>query len=92
MEFSQVSLPVLKQIYDVYSFNVIPKIGGLVANDEASYQYLVESIRQFPDQVRVQSSLSLRQEPRDHVLQYIPLSHLLEAHALIHFARYLPVC
>lgn len=51
LEFSQVSLPLLKQIYDMYSFNVIPKIGGLVANDEASYQYLVESIRQFPDQV-----------------------------------------
>ncbi len=43
--------PGLKEAYDLYSFNVIPKIGGLVAQDEASYQYLVESIRQFPDQV-----------------------------------------
>lgn len=51
LEFSQVSLPVLRQAYDLYSFSVIPKIGGLVAGDEASYQYLVESIRQFPDQV-----------------------------------------
>eukprot|EP00882_Tetradesmus_deserticola_P007198 GHRQ01007579.1.p3 GENE.GHRQ01007579.1~~GHRQ01007579.1.p3 ORF type:complete len:125 (+),score=32.65 GHRQ01007579.1:367-741(+) len=51
LEFSQVSLPLLRQLYDAYSFNVIPKIGGLVAHDEASYQYLVESIRQFPDQV-----------------------------------------
>lgn len=51
LEFSQVSLPLLRQVYDAYSFNVIPKIGGLVAHDEASYQYLVESIRQFPDQV-----------------------------------------
>lgn len=51
LEFSHVSLPLLKQLYDLYSFNVIPKIGGLVAKDEASYQYLVESIRQFPDQV-----------------------------------------
>lgn len=51
LEFSHVSLPVLKQAYDLYSFSVIPKIGGLVAGDEASYQYLVESIRQFPDQV-----------------------------------------
>lgn len=50
LEFSQVSLPLLRQVYDAYSFNVIPKIGGLVAHDEASYQYLVESIRQFPDQ------------------------------------------
>jgi ubiquinone/menaquinone biosynthesis methyltransferase len=53
LEFSQVSLPLLKQAYDLYSFNVIPKIGGLVAGDEGSYQYLVESIRQFPDQVRI---------------------------------------
>jgi hypothetical protein len=52
LEFSHVSLPVLKQAYDLYSFSVIPKIGGLVAGDEGSYQYLVESIRQFPDQVR----------------------------------------
>jgi hypothetical protein len=41
----------LKEIYDLYSFNVIPRIGGIVANDSASYQYLVESIRTFPDQV-----------------------------------------
>lgn len=51
LEFSHVSLPLFKQVYDMYSFNVIPKIGGLVAQDEASYQYLVESIRQFPEQV-----------------------------------------
>ncbi|KAF8069583.1 COQ5 [Scenedesmus sp. PABB004] len=50
LEFSRVSLPLLAQAYDAYSFAVIPKVGGLVANDEASYQYLVESIRQFPDQ------------------------------------------
>jgi hypothetical protein len=42
---------VLRELYDLYSFNVIPKIGAAVANDEASYQYLVESIRRFPDQV-----------------------------------------
>jgi len=39
-------------MYDAYSFAVIPRIGGLVAGDADSYQYLVESIRQFPDQVR----------------------------------------
>ena len=39
----------LRQIYDTYSMNVIPKVGGLIANDEASYRYLVESIRRFPD-------------------------------------------
>lgn len=47
----QVNQPMLRELYDLYSFNVIPKIGGLIANDEASYQYLVESIRRFPDQV-----------------------------------------
>jgi len=40
----------LKEAYDLYSLNIIPKIGGIVANDSASYQYLVESIRKFPDQ------------------------------------------
>jgi ubiquinone/menaquinone biosynthesis methyltransferase len=50
LEFSQVPDPVLRQIYDTYSFNVIPSMGGLVANDRASYQYLVESIRKFSNQ------------------------------------------
>jgi hypothetical protein len=44
-------------MYDAYSFAVIPRIGGLVAGDADSYQYLVESIRQFPDQVREQTTL-----------------------------------
>jgi 2-methoxy-6-polyprenyl-1,4-benzoquinol methylase len=50
LEFSHVNTPVLKQVYDLYSFQVIPKMGKAVANDEDSYQYLVESIRQFPTQ------------------------------------------
>jgi len=50
LEFSKPLIPVLGKAYDAYSFNVIPKIGKLVANDEQSYQYLVESIRQHPDQ------------------------------------------
>lgn len=49
----QVATPLLRQAYDLYSFNVIPAIGQLVAGDAASYRYLVESIRQFPDQVCV---------------------------------------
>jgi len=48
LEFSDVENEIIKKFYDLYSFNVIPKIGGIVANDEASYQYLVESIRKFP--------------------------------------------
>ena len=47
LEFSHVILPPLAQIYDAYSFNVIPKLGEVVANDRESYQYLVESIRKF---------------------------------------------
>ena len=50
LEFSKVSVPLVAKIYDTYSFNVIPKIGQLVAHDKESYQYLVESIRMFPAQ------------------------------------------
>ena len=49
LEFSRVAKPLAK-IYDWYSFKVLPKIGKLVANDDASYQYLAESIRMHPDQ------------------------------------------
>ncbi|MEO3432297.1 bifunctional demethylmenaquinone methyltransferase/2-methoxy-6-polyprenyl-1,4-benzoquinol methylase UbiE [Inquilinus sp. CAU 1745] len=50
LEFSRVVLPVLSRLYDLYSFNVIPRLGQMVAHDRDSYQYLVESIRQFPPQ------------------------------------------
>ena len=50
LEFSQVENKMLAKLYEEFSFRVIPKIGKLVANDEDSYQYLVESIRQFPKQ------------------------------------------
>jgi demethylmenaquinone methyltransferase / 2-methoxy-6-polyprenyl-1,4-benzoquinol methylase len=40
----------LRKLYDAFSFKVIPQIGAMVANDRDSYQYLVESIRQFPHQ------------------------------------------
>ncbi|MBO6774230.1 MAG: bifunctional demethylmenaquinone methyltransferase/2-methoxy-6-polyprenyl-1,4-benzoquinol methylase UbiE [Marinibacterium sp.] len=50
LEFSQLPNAVLQKAYDLYSFNVIPRMGQLIANDSASYQYLVESIRNFPDQ------------------------------------------
>ena len=49
LEFSKVAKP-LEKIYDWYSFKVLPKIGKLVANDDASYQYLAESIRMHPSQ------------------------------------------
>lgn len=50
LEFSKPAYEPLRKMYDAYSFKVIPQIGGLVANDKESYQYLVESIRQFPHQ------------------------------------------
>ena len=50
LEFSQPTAPGLKPVYDWYSFNVLPKLGKMVANDEASYRYLAESIRKFPNQ------------------------------------------
>ena len=50
LEFSQLPDPALQWAYDRYSFNVIPALGQAVANDRDSYQYLVESIRRFPDQ------------------------------------------
>jgi len=50
LEFSQLPNPAMQAAYDAYSFNVIPRMGQLIANDRDSYQYLVESIRKFPDQ------------------------------------------
>src|SRR5690606_17534901 len=52
LEFSRPVAGPLRKAYDAYSFNVIPAIGQVVANDRDSYQYLVESIRRFPDQKR----------------------------------------
>jgi demethylmenaquinone methyltransferase/2-methoxy-6-polyprenyl-1,4-benzoquinol methylase len=50
LEFSRPSAEALRRAYDAYSFKVIPEIGARVAGDRESYQYLVESIRRFPDQ------------------------------------------
>jgi demethylmenaquinone methyltransferase/2-methoxy-6-polyprenyl-1,4-benzoquinol methylase len=50
LEFSQLPNDGLQKLYDLYSFNVIPRMGQVIANDRDSYQYLVESIRKFPDQ------------------------------------------
>ncbi len=52
LEFSQLPNAGLQQLYDLYSFNVIPRMGQAIAGDRDSYQYLVESIRRFPDQER----------------------------------------
>lgn len=50
LEFSHVDLPGLAQVYDAYSFHLLPWLGQVIAQDRASYRYLVESIRKFPPQ------------------------------------------
>jgi demethylmenaquinone methyltransferase/2-methoxy-6-polyprenyl-1,4-benzoquinol methylase len=50
LEFSQIPNAMMQKAYDLYSFNVIPVMGKIVTGDRESYQYLVESIRKFPDQ------------------------------------------
>lgn len=50
LEFSKVENEWLKPIYEFYSFNIIPKIGKMIADNESAYRYLVESINNFPDQ------------------------------------------
>ena len=52
LEFSQLPNAGLQKAYDAYSFNVIPRMGQMIAGDRDSYQYLVESIRNFPDHDR----------------------------------------
>lgn len=52
LEFSAVDMAIVDKVYDFYSFNVIPKLGGWVIGEEEPYQYLVESIRKFPNQAR----------------------------------------
>jgi demethylmenaquinone methyltransferase/2-methoxy-6-polyprenyl-1,4-benzoquinol methylase len=50
LEFSRPTTEALRRAYDAYSFSVIPAVGAAVAGDRGSYEYLVESIRRFPDQ------------------------------------------
>ena len=55
LEFSKVTVPMLDRLYDFHSFEIIPRLGQLAANDRESYQYLVESIRKFPSQAIVKA-------------------------------------
>jgi demethylmenaquinone methyltransferase / 2-methoxy-6-polyprenyl-1,4-benzoquinol methylase len=57
LEFSKIVVPLLGKIYDEYSFKLIPIFGKTIANDEASYQYLIESIRLHPDQKTLSSMM-----------------------------------
>jgi demethylmenaquinone methyltransferase/2-methoxy-6-polyprenyl-1,4-benzoquinol methylase len=57
LEFSTPRLGPLNAVYDAYSFQVLPRMGRLLAGDEASYRYLAESIRRHPDQAALESML-----------------------------------
>lgn len=78
LEFSRPAYEPLRKMYDAYSFNVIPHIGGLVAKDKESYQYLVESIRQFPHQ----QGLKLKME--DAGFKHVKYENLSGGIAAIH--------
>ncbi|WP_455482011.1 bifunctional demethylmenaquinone methyltransferase/2-methoxy-6-polyprenyl-1,4-benzoquinol methylase UbiE [Bartonella sp. B35(2025)] len=58
LEFSNVEMPLLDKIYDLWSFHAIPKLGQFIANDGDAYRYLVESIRKFPKQDDFAQSIS----------------------------------
>jgi len=55
LEFSKPNFGPLDRFYDMYSFQVLPKLGQLLVNDAASYQYLAESIRKHPDQEQLKA-------------------------------------
>lgn len=61
LEFSKPQSAHLSKIYDMYSFNVLPKLGNMVAQDEQSYRYLAESIRMHPDQETLKTMLEAAQ-------------------------------
>ena len=50
LEFSKPTNSIFSKVYDWYSFNILPKLGSVLANDSESYKYLAESIRMHPDQ------------------------------------------
>jgi len=78
LEFSHVAVPWLARLYDLYSFTVLPLLGQFVARDRASYQYLVESIRRFPDQE------SLAAEMRAAGFEQVAVQNLSGGIAAIH--------
>ncbi len=57
LEFSEVRSSLLKPFYDLYSFQVLPRVGRMVADDEDSYRYLAESIRKHPNQAALKTMM-----------------------------------
>jgi demethylmenaquinone methyltransferase/2-methoxy-6-polyprenyl-1,4-benzoquinol methylase len=58
LEFSRPTTEAIRRLYDAYSFRIIPTVGAIVARDRGSYDYLVESIRRFPDQARLAAMMT----------------------------------
>jgi demethylmenaquinone methyltransferase/2-methoxy-6-polyprenyl-1,4-benzoquinol methylase len=80
LEFSRVVLPLLDKLYDLYSFQVLPRLGQWVAGDREAYQYLVESIRKFPSQDQLARHVS------DAGLERVRVRNLSGGVAAIHSA------
>ncbi len=80
LELSHMTAPALQAAYDTYSFNVIPRLGGLVTGDADSYQYLVESIRRFPKQDE------FAEEIREAGFSRVSVTNFSGGIAALHFA------
>jgi demethylmenaquinone methyltransferase/2-methoxy-6-polyprenyl-1,4-benzoquinol methylase len=81
LEFSRVQVAALTPVYDAWSFRVLPRMGRLVAGDAASYQYLAESIRTFPDQETLAAML------REAGFEQVAVRNLSGGIAAIHTGR-----
>lgn len=79
LEFSRPTAEAVRKAYDAWSFNAIPRIGQWVAGDRDSYQYLVESIRRFPDQATFKSMIE------DAGFSRVAVTNLSGGVAAIHF-------
>ena len=78
LEFSRVENETLNKIYDAFSFNVVPRLGKIIANDAESYQYLIESIRKFPSQeklAKLVSEVGFRQVKYRNLTQGVVAMH-----------------
>ena len=80
LEFSRVVVPILDKLYDLYSFNVLPAMGRVVAGDDRSYRYLAESIRKFPAQEE------LAERMRAAGLEQVKIRNLAGGIAALHSA------
>jgi demethylmenaquinone methyltransferase/2-methoxy-6-polyprenyl-1,4-benzoquinol methylase len=81
LEFSKPLTEPLRRAYDAYSFRVIPEIGARVAGDREAYQYLVESIRRFPDQKRFAAMI------KDAGFSLVDVTNFSGGVAALHTAR-----